>query len=143
MREKDGNFEKKMALQFLLVVALLTWGEPVASQMTDMYDSTDMYDTTDESQYATPSDTGMSNQGNPPQNDMNPTGVNSVSRNGSEIITGEVKPNLFKYICLASVIRAKPKKKNEICRSVLTCAVKCDGLFFVLQHGFQYGFQHA
>ena len=37
----------------------------------------------------------------------------------------------------------KPKEKNEICRSVSTRAVKCDGLFFVLQHGFQYGFQHA
>ena len=37
----------------------------------------------------------------------------------------------------------KPKEKNEICSSVSTHAVKCDGLFFVLQHGFQYGFQHA
>ena len=37
----------------------------------------------------------------------------------------------------------KTKEKNEICHSVSTCAVKCDGLFFVLQHGFQYGFQHA
>ena len=46
-------------------------------------------------------------------------------------------------ICLTSVTRAKPKEKNEICHSVSTCAVKCDGLFFVLQHGFQYGFQHA
>ena len=87
-----------MALQFLLVVALLAWGEPVATQTTDMYNSTDMYDTTDESLYATASDTGMPNQGNPSQNDMNPTGVNSASGNGSEIITGEVKPNLFKYL---------------------------------------------
>ena len=87
-----------MALQFLLVVALLAWGEPVVAQTTDMYDSTDMYDTSDESPYATASDTGMSNQGNPPQNDMNLTGVNSVSGNGSEIITGKVKPNLFKYL---------------------------------------------
>ena len=87
-----------MALQFLLVVVLLAWGEPVATQTTDMYDSTDMYDTTNESQYATASDTGMSNQGNPPQNEMNPTNVNSASGNGSEIITGEVKPNLFKDI---------------------------------------------
>ena len=47
------------------------------------------------------------------------------------------------YICLTSLTRAKPKEKNEICRSVSTRAVKCDGVFFVLQHGFRYGFQHA
>ena len=47
------------------------------------------------------------------------------------------------YICLTSVTRAKPKEKNEICRSISTHAVKCDGVFFILQHGFQYGFQHA
>ena len=35
-------------------------------------------------------------------------------------------------ICLTSVTRAKPKEKNEICHSVSTHAVKCDGLFFVL-----------
>ena len=46
-------------------------------------------------------------------------------------------------ICLTSLTRAKPKEKNEICCSISTCAVKCDGVFFVLQHGFQYGFQHA
>ena len=46
-------------------------------------------------------------------------------------------------ICLASLTRAKPKEKNEICRSISTRAVKCDGVFFILQHGFQYGFQHA
>ena len=48
-----------------------------------------------------------------------------------------------RYICLTSVTRAKPKEKNEICRLISTCAVKCDGVFFVLQHSFQYGFQHA
>ena len=42
----------------------------------------------------------------------------------------------FSYSC-------KTKEKNEICRSISTRAVKCDGVFFVLQHGFQYGFQHA
>ena len=47
------------------------------------------------------------------------------------------------FICLTSLTRAKPKEKNEICCSISTCAVKCDGVFFVLQHGFQYGFQHA
>ena len=47
------------------------------------------------------------------------------------------------YICLTSVTRAKLKDKNEICRSISTRAVKCDGVFFVLQHSFQYGFQHA
>ena len=47
------------------------------------------------------------------------------------------------YICLTSVTRAKPKDKNEICRSISTHAVKCDGVFFVLQQGFQYSFQHA
>ena len=46
-------------------------------------------------------------------------------------------------ICLTSLTRAKPKEKNEICHSISTRAVKCDGVFFVLQHGFQYGFQHA
>ena len=46
-------------------------------------------------------------------------------------------------ICLTSLTRAKPKEKNEICCSISTRAVKCDGVFFVLQHGFQYGFQHA
>ena len=46
-------------------------------------------------------------------------------------------------ICLTSLTRAKPKEKNKICRSISTCAVKCDGVFFVLQHGFQYGFQQA
>ena len=81
-----------MALQFLLVVALLACGEPVAAQTTDMHD------TTDESPYATASDTGMSNQGNLPQSEMNPTNVNSASENGSEIITGEVKPNLSKVL---------------------------------------------
>ena len=40
-------------------------------------------------------------------------------------------------------MRAKPKEKNEICCSISTRALKCDGVFFVLQHGFQYGFQHA
>ena len=47
------------------------------------------------------------------------------------------------YICLTSVTRAKPKEKNKICRSISTHAVKCDGVFFELQHGFQCGFQHA
>ena len=47
------------------------------------------------------------------------------------------------YICLNSVTRVKLKEKNEICCSISTCAVKCDGVFFILQHGFQYGFQHA
>ena len=79
-----------MAMQSLLVVALLALGQPVSSQTTDMYDSTD------ESPYATASDTDMSNTGNPSQNEMNPTNVNSASGNGSEIITGEVKYNLFK-----------------------------------------------
>ena len=51
--------------------------------------------------------------------------------------------NSIAYICLTSLTRAKPKEKNEICRSISTHAVKCDGVFFVLQHGFQYGFQHA
>ena len=46
-------------------------------------------------------------------------------------------------ICLTSLTRAKPKEKNEICCSISTRAVKCDGVFFVLQHDFQYGFQHA
>ena len=46
-------------------------------------------------------------------------------------------------ICLTSLTHAKPKEKNEICCSISTCAVKCDGVFFVLQHGFRYGFQHA
>ena len=46
-------------------------------------------------------------------------------------------------ICLTSLTRAKPKEKNEICRSISTRAIKCDGVFFVLQHSFQYGFQHA
>ena len=46
-------------------------------------------------------------------------------------------------ICLTSLTRAKPKEKNEICCSISTHAVKCDGVFFVLQHGFQYGFQHS
>ena len=77
-----------MALQFILIVSLLAWGEPVKSQMTDMYQSSDMYDTTDQNLYATVSDTG-----NPPQDEMSPTNVNSPSGNGSEIITGEVKPN--------------------------------------------------
>ena len=49
----------------------------------------------------------------------------------------------LKEICLISVTHAKPKEKNKICRSISTCAIKCDGVFFVLQHGFQYGFQHA
>ena len=40
-------------------------------------------------------------------------------------------------------MHAKPKEKNEICHSISTCALKCDGVFFVLQHGFQYGFEHA
>ena len=44
------------------------------------------------------------------------------------------------YICLTSVTRAKPKEKNKIFRSISTRAVKCDGVFFILQHGFQYGF---
>ena len=48
-----------------------------------------------------------------------------------------------KCICLTSLMCAKPKEKNEICRSISTRAVKCDGVFFVLQHSFQYGFQHA
>ena len=39
-------------------------------------------------------------------------------------------------ICLTSVTRAKPKEKNEICHSISTRAIKCDGVFFVLQHGF-------
>ena len=47
------------------------------------------------------------------------------------------------YICLTSLTRAKPKEKNEICHSISTRAIKCDGVFFVLQHSFQYGFQHA
>ena len=55
----------------------------------------------------------------------------------------ENQPFFHKYICLTSVTRAKPKEKNEICHSISTRAVKCDGVFFVLQHGFQYGFQHA
>ena len=50
---------------------------------------------------------------------------------------------LLLNICLTSVTRAKLKEKSEICHSVSTRAVKCDGLFFILQHGFQYGFQHA
>ena len=51
--------------------------------------------------------------------------------------------NWESMICLTSLTRAKPKEKNEICRPISTHAVKCDGVFFVLQHGFQYGFQHA
>ena len=47
------------------------------------------------------------------------------------------------YICLTSVTCAKPKEKNEICRSISTRAIKYDGVFFVLQHSFQYGFQHT
>ena len=77
-----------MTLQFILIVSLLAWGEPIKSQTTDMYHSSAMYDTTDQNSYATESDTG-----NPPQNEMSPTNVNSPSGNGSEIITGEVKPN--------------------------------------------------
>ena len=50
---------------------------------------------------------------------------------------------LYIYICLTSLTRAKPKEKNEICRSISTRVVKCDGVFFVLQHRFRYGFQHA
>ena len=46
-------------------------------------------------------------------------------------------------ICLTSVTHAKPKEKNKICHSISTRAVKCDGVFFILQHGFQYGFQHT
>ena len=46
-------------------------------------------------------------------------------------------------ICLTSLTCAKLKEKNEICHSISTRAVKCDGVFFVLQHGFQYGFHHA
>ena len=56
------------------------------------------------------------------------------SRKEKEVIFSQ---NLIK-ICLTSVTRAKPKEKNEMCHSVLTHAVKCDGLFFVLQYGFQY-----
>ena len=55
----------------------------------------------------------------------------------------QLEARISNYVCLTSVTHAKPKEKNEICRSVSTRAVKCDGLFFVLQHGFQYGFQHA
>ena len=33
------------------------------------------------------------------------------------------------YICLTSLTRAKPKEKKEICRSISTHAVKCDGVF--------------
>ena len=40
------------------------------------------------------------------------------------------------YICLTLLTRAKLKEKNEICCSISTRAVKCDGVFFVLQHGF-------
>ena len=76
-----------MALQLLLVVALLALGEPAMAQTTDMYDSTDMYGTTDGNQY----DTGMSNAGNPPANVMNPTNVNSASGNGSEIMTNSLR----------------------------------------------------
>ena len=42
-------------------------------------------------------------------------------------------------ICLTSLTRAKSKEKNEICHSISTRAIKCDGVFFVLQHSFQYG----
>ena len=49
----------------------------------------------------------------------------------------------YQIICLTSLTRAKPKEKNEICRSISTRAVKCDGVFFLLQHGFRYGFQHT
>ena len=49
----------------------------------------------------------------------------------------------FSYICLTSVTRTKPKEKNEICRLISTRAVKCDSVYFVLLHSFQYGFQHA
>ena len=42
----------------------------------------------------------------------------------------------FAYAC-------KTEGENEICCSISTRAVKCDGVFFILQHGFQYGFQHA
>ena len=36
---------------------------------------------------------------------------------------------LKNIICLTSVTRAKPKEKNEICRSISTCAVKGGGVF--------------
>ena len=63
-----------------------------------------------------------------------------MARSGGE---GQNIKSSETQICLTSLTRAKPKEKNEICYSILTCAVKCDGVFFVLQHGFQYGFQHT
>ena len=56
---------------------------------------------------------------------------------------GKKWEQVAKDICLTSVTHAKPKEKNEICCSISTCAIKCGGVFFILQHGFQYGFQHA
>ena len=80
---------------FLAVVFLLAWVEPVASQIqetTEMY-GTDMNETTN-GYTAAEAEGDNTGAGNVPQPEtMND---NSASSNGSDIITGEVKPCLFR-----------------------------------------------
>ena len=52
--------------------------------------------------------------------------------------------NSYQFIYVSLRLRVQNRRrKTKSAAQFQTHAVKCDGVFFVLQHGFQYGFQHA